>query len=278
MIWHCGDFQLQLGKRTLLMGIVNATPDSFSGDGISGEAAIQRAQQMIAEGADILDIGGESTRPGAEVVNAEEEIARVLPLIEALTPLGVPLSVDTTKAAVARAALDAGASIINDISGAIADQAMLPTLAQSTCGIVVMHRRGTPQNTGFSRATADAIHLQSELLDFFTERLIAFEQAKIARNRLCLDAGFGFGKSVEENLEIVRRGRELLPFDLPILSALSRKSTIGKILGDAPANERVFGTAALSALAIASGTDIMRVHDVKAMRDVARATDATLRV
>lgn len=276
MPWHCGSATLQTGGRTLVMGILNATPDSFSGDGALGKATVARARQMVADGADLLDVGGESTRPGAEIVTADAEIRRVVPLLRALRDLDVPLSIDTTKAAVADAAIEAGAGIVNDISGATADAAMLPLLARHRCGLILMHRRGTPQSTDFSRATPDAVDLQSELLAYFTARIAACENAGIARDRLCLDAGFGFGKSVHENLEIVRRGRELLPFGLPILSALSRKSTIGKILDDAPVEQRLMGTAALSALAIASGADLLRVHDVKEMRDVAVVVDAAL--
>ncbi|HEX8550311.1 MAG TPA: dihydropteroate synthase [Abditibacteriaceae bacterium] len=277
MIWNCGRFELNF-NRTLVMGIVNATPDSFSGDGTLGEAALQRARKMINDGADILDIGGESTRPGAAVVSEAEEIRRVVPLVEQLADLGIPLSVDTMKSVVALAAIRAGAAIINDVSGGIADEKMLPTISEANCGFVVMHRRANSQTMRASQATPDAQNLETELHAYFAERLAACDAAGIARERLCLDAGFGFGKSVSENLEIVRRGRELLPFDLPILSAISRKSTIGKILGDVPVEERIFGTAALSALAIGSGANIVRVHDVKEMRDVARASDAVLRI
>jgi dihydropteroate synthase len=276
------------------MAILNATPDSFSGDGVfSGEStnyskAIDHALRLAADGADILDIGGESTRPGAEKISAEEELRRVVPLIEALLPhLKIPISVDTTKAEVARLAVKAGASIVNDVSGGTFDEAMLNTVAATSCGYVLMHLRGTPQTMGWSErvqvesgSTAiDAFEseLERELHAYFTERLAAADNAGIARNRLCLDAGFGFGKSAEENLELVRRGKAFLPFGCATLSATSRKSTVGKILDNAPVDERVFGTAATVALAIASGADIVRVHDVKAMTDVARVSDAIVR-
>jgi len=276
MIWHCGDYSVELGKRTLIMGILNVTPDSFSGDGLQNEVAIRRAHQMVADGANILDIGGESTRPGAEVVSVQEEIRRVVPLLHELKNLGIPLSVDTTKSAVAAAALEAGAAIVNDISGGTADGAMLSLLGGTQCGVILMHRRGTPQNTGLSQATTDAQDLQAELHAYFTDRLVACEQAGVARARLCVDAGFGFGKSVEENLKIVRQGHELLPWNLPILSALSRKSTIGKLLGDAPVEGRLMGTAALTTLAIVTGAHIVRVHDVKEIREVAAVVDAAM--
>ena len=259
------------------MGIVNATPDSFSGDGRLGQAAIERALHMVEDGADILDIGGESTRPDAQPVTPEEELSRVLPLIEALSPrVNVPLSVDTSKALVAQHALQAGASIINDISGGTFDAAMFPTLAQYSCGVVLMHLRGTAQRPtgGTELATADVI---AEVLAFWRARVTAAQTSGIAPERIAMDAGFGFGKSLEENLTLIRRGRELAAFGLPTLSATSRKSTIGKVLGDLPASERAWGTAATVALAIANGADIVRVHDVREMAQVARVTDAIVR-
>ncbi len=279
--WHCGRYQLPLGGKTYVMGIVNATPDSFSGDGVQDDPALERALRMIEDGADILDIGGESTRPGAQPVSAEEEKQRVLPLLEKLAArINVPISVDTTKADVARTALDAGASIINDISGATFDPAMLDVLAQTDCGIVLMHLRGTPQAMKWSEKFAggsDQNDVIAEIRDFWTDRLSAAQAAGIARERICLDAGFGFGKSYEENLEILRRGRELRDFGFPLLSGTSRKSTIGKALGDLPVEERTWGTAATVALSIANGADIVRVHDVKEMAQVARMADAVVR-
>lgn len=279
--WHCGSHRLEIGPETIVMAIVNATPDSFSGDGRLGEAVVKRGLQAVEDGARILDIGGESTRPGAPGVSLEEELARVLPVIEALASrTTVPISIDTTKSEVARRALEAGASIVNDISGATFDPRMLEVCARYECGLVLMHLRGTPRNMGWSQATNGApqpANIVPEVLEFWGRRLEAAREAGIAEARLCFDAGFGFGKSVEENLELVRRGRELANFGFPTLSGTSRKSTIGKILGDAPVEERLFGTAAFTALAIANGADIIRVHDVKAMSEVARVTDALCR-
>ncbi len=285
--WKCGCYSLELHRKTYVMGIVNATPDSFSGDGVAArglDAMLAHALQLAQDGADILDIGGESTRPGAEKVPEDEELRRVLPLIRALTArLDVPLSVDTTKSAVARAAIEAGAAIINDISAGTFDPAMLPTLAEFDCGVILMHLRGTPQTMEWSRQVRNAEcgmrnqDVIEEILDFWRERVEAARAAGIADERIALDAGFGFGKSVDENLEILRRGRELSDFGFPTLSATSRKSTIGKILDDAPIGERLFGTAATTALAIANGADIVRVHDVKQMAQVARMTDAIVR-
>lgn len=242
--WRCGRFALPLGRKTYVMAILNVTPDSFSGDGLSNrvlDSVVERALQAITDGADILDIGGESTRPGAQEVSIEEETRRVVPLVEVLSSrISVPISIDTTKSVVAQRALQAGASIINDISGATHDAQMLSLLAQSDCGIVLMHRRGNSQTMRASQAVnnqAAADSWQStgndviaEVLEFWRGRVKEAEKLGIARQRIALDAGFGFGKSVDENLEIVRRGRELSGFGLPTLSATSRKSTIGRVL------------------------------------------------
>ena len=277
--WKCGRFELELGAKTYLMGIVNATPDSFSGDGVSSHRAIERALQMVDEGADILDIGGESTRPGAPPVGPDEELARVLPIIEALASrVAIPLSVDTTKAVVARRAIEVGASIVNDVSGATFDETLLNVVAPSGCGVVLMHLRDAPAQMGWSRQSEDATgDVIAEVTQFWRARRAAANQSGIADERLCFDAGFGFGKSVEENLELIRRGRELGEFGFPILSGTSRKSTIGRILDDAPVENRLMGTAAMVALSIVGGADIVRVHDVAAMRDVIRVSDAVCR-
>jgi dihydropteroate synthase len=281
-IWKCGRFDLPLGRKTYVMGILNVTPDSFSGDGTNTDfaAALNRAQQMVKDGTDILDIGGESTRPGAVPVSIEEEVRRVVPLVRELAAqMDVPISVDTTKSVVAREALQAGASIINDISGATFDAEMLRVLGNSDCGTVLMHLRGTPQTMGWSaRAGADdSPDVIEEIKFFWSERVAAAQAAGVARERIALDAGFGFGKSLQENLQILRRGRELSDFGFPTLSGTSRKSTLGKVLDDAPVDERQWGTAATVALAIAHGCDLVRVHDVREMAQVARMSDAIVR-
>lgn len=277
-IWHCGRFRLELGRKTYVMGILNATPDSFSGDGVMNDQAVERAHQMIADGADILDIGGESTRPGSKPISVEEELERVVPLVRALVErVSIPLSIDTTKAEVARQAVEAGAAIINDISGATFDEKMLETVAATDAAIILMHLRGTPWSMKASVAEGESHDVIDEVLQFWKLRLEAARAAGIPDERIGFDAGFGFGKSVEENLELLRRGRELTDFGYPTLSATSRKSTIGKVLGDAPVEERVFGTAATTALAIAGGADMVRVHDVREMAQVVRVCDATLR-
>ena len=281
--WKCGAFELEIGAKTYVMGIVNATPDSFSGDGVAASKAkaINRALKMIDEGADILDIGGESTRPGAAPVSLDEELERTLPVIEALAArISIPLSIDTTKSVVARRALEAGASVVNEISGATFDEAMLETLAPTSCGVILMHLRGTPQAMEWSQKVGgpnienDVI---AEVLDFWRARRAAANKTGISDGRLCFDAGFGFGKSVEENLALIRRGRELSDWGFPTLSGTSRKSTIGKILDGAPVENRLMGTAATVALAIAGGADIVRVHDVAEIADVVRVSDAICR-
>lgn len=281
-VWKCGRYELELGRKTWVMGIVNATPDSFSGDGRLGADAIARALQMVEDGANILDIGGESSRPNSQTVSAHDEIARVLPILEALIPrVKVPISIDTSKAEVARCALNAGASIINDISGGTFDSQMLPTLAPTNCGLVLMHLRGTPEQPAADTRPATpspSNDIIVEVLAFWRERVNAARKIGIDDARIVLDAGFGFGKTIEENLQLVRRGRELADFGFPTLSATSRKSTIGRVLGDLPVEERVFGTAATVALAIANGAEIVRVHDARAMSQVARLADAVVRI
>jgi dihydropteroate synthase len=281
-VWRCGDTTFPLGAKTYVMGIVNATPDSFSGDGVLGSAALRRALQMVEDGADILDLGGESTRPGALPVSVEEEKRRILPLLEMLAKkVVVPISIDTTKAEVARAALEGGASIINDISAGTFDDRMLEALGASACGVVLMHLRGTPQtmiySTKIEGQNSKADDVIEEVLAFWSERVAAARAAGISEERICLDPGFGFGKSLDENLALLQRGHELKAFGFPLLAATSRKSTIGKVLGDAPVEERLFGTAATVAIAINNGADVVRVHDVKEMAQVARMTDAIVR-
>ncbi len=274
---YCGAFRLPLGRKTYIMGILNITPDSFSGDGLAGseDDVLRRAEVMIADGADILDVGGESTRPGAEEVSLEEELRRVAPAVRALTArFSVPISVDTYKSAVARAALEAGASIVNDISGLRFDPAMAATAAAACAPVVVMHIKGTPRTMQQNPEYAD---LMGEVCAYLEESTALAVAAGIPRDQVILDPGFGFGKTVEHNLELLRRLRELRSFGQPVLMGTSRKSTIGKVLGDLPPEERLEGTAATVALSIANGADIVRVHDVKAMARVAKMTDAVVR-
>lgn len=257
------------GERTYVMGILNVTPDSFSGDGLlaSGEDIADRARQMVEDGADILDIGGESTRPGHTGVEAEEELRRVIPAIEAVAgAVSVPISVDTSKAAVARAALAAGATIVNDIRGFTADPDLAQVAADAGCPVILMHDLIIESE---DRLIADIVYE----LSLRVERAL---QAGVARDNIIIDPGFGFGKFGEMNLTLLRRMGELRALGLPILAGTSRKSTIGMVLGTDP-DDRLEGTAATVVLAIANGADIVRVHDVKEMARVVKMTDAVVR-
>ncbi|MCX8052554.1 MAG: dihydropteroate synthase [Armatimonadetes bacterium] len=266
-----------IGKRTLVMGILNVTPDSFSDGGqfINKETAVQHALRMIKDGADIIVVGGESTRPGSDPVPAEEEIARVVPVIEEIANKSkTPISIDTYKAQVARAALDAGASIINDISGASFDPDMPALVAEKHCPAILMHIKGTPKDMQLDPTYRD---LMSEVCSFLRGRVQAMVDSGADERMLMVDPGIGFGKTVDHNLEIIRRLRELKSIGRPIVIGTSRKSMIGKVLGDLPVEERLEGTAATVALSIANGADIVRVHDVKEMSRVARMSDAVVR-
>ncbi len=276
-VLRCRGRELALGERTLVMGIVNVTPDSFSGDGLGGdtEAAITQGIRMVEDGADILDIGGESTRPGSEPVSEADELRRVLPVIEGLAErVNVPISIDTYKSTVARAALEAGAAIVNDISGLHHDPEIAKIAAEAGAAVVIMHIQGTPRDMQKEPRYADVIGDISAYLD---EGIATAREAGLQPDQIVVDPGIGFGKTLEHNLEILRRLREFRSLGCPVLVGASRKSMIGKIL-DLPADQRVEGTAATVALAIAAGADIVRVHDVKEMVRVARVADAILRV
>jgi dihydropteroate synthase len=258
------------GERTYLMGVINVSPDSFSGDGLAdAEAAVARGRRFVEEGADILDVGGQSTRPGlSEELSPDEEIRRVVPVIERLVrEVDAPVSVDTYKAPVARAALEAGAHLLNDIWGFRCDAELAQFAVQFGVPAVVMHnQRGCAFHDviGDIRAGLEA-------------SLAIAEQAGLRRERLIVDPGFGFGWTPEQNLEILRRLGELRDLGLPVLIGTSRKSTIGAVLDGAPVEGRLFGSAATVALAIANGADIVRVHDVAEMRQVVRVADAIVR-
>ena len=257
------------GARTYVMGIINVTPDSFSGDGIGNdpEAAARRALEMEASGPAIIDIGGESSRPGAPELDPLEELNRVVPCIEAVraaTPL--PISVDTYHSAGAEAALAAGADAVNDIWGLRYDARMADVVARSGAALIAMHNQ---RGRGFHDVAGD-------IAAGFEATLALCDDAGIARERVILDPGFGFGWRPEQNLEMVRRLPELWRFGLPLLVGTSRKSTLGLVL-DAPVAERFEGTAATVALSIAGGADIVRVHEVAEMRRVAKVSDAVVR-
>jgi dihydropteroate synthase len=270
------------GRRTLVMGILNVTPDSFSDGGhyFDPHAALECAAQMVADGADLLDIGGESTRPAtftsAAPLPADEEQRRILPVIAALAARlpAVPLSVDTYKAAVAHAAVLAGATMVNDISALRADPHMAATVAELGVPVCLMHMPGLPTALPPHPHYDDVV---AEVSAHLRQRAEAALSAGIPPEAIVLDPGIGFGKSAQHNLELLRRQPELLSLGYPLLLGTSRKSIIGKVLGDLPPQDRLEGTAATVAIAIANGAAIVRVHDVKAMTRVARMADAIVR-
>ncbi len=287
--WNIGSRVLELGRRTLIMGVVNVTPDSFSDGGLylNPEQAIAHAEKLLSEGANIVDIGGESTRPGAQVTPAaatkrsavpeDEELRRVLPVIRELRrrqPNAV-LSVDTYKSGVARAAVEAGANIVNDISGFRWDPKMAKTIAALNCGAVLMHTRGKPEEWRTLPPIGDPVLLVKRELRQWAE---AATLAGIKRDHLILDPGFGFGKSFEENYPLLAHFAELQGLGFPLLAGVSRKSFLGRTLArdgkDAPMTERLSGTLAAETALILKGAHILRTHDVRAAADAARIADA----
>lgn len=264
-------------NRTYLMGVLNVTPDSFSdgGEFNTPAAALAQAQQLVAAGADMIDLGGQSTRPGAVEIGIEEECDRVLSVLQVIRPaISVPISVDTTRAAVAKAAVEAGADMINDISAGTFDPDMLPTVAQLNVPIVLMHIRGTPQTM---QTLTDYQDLIGEIYQFLETQIKLAIACGIERNKIIIDPGIGFAKNYEQNLEILRRLSEFSPLNCPILIGVSRKSFIGKILNQPDPKARTWGTAAACCATIANGADILRVHDVKEMREVCLVADAIFR-
>jgi dihydropteroate synthase len=277
--WKLARRSLSYGERTLVMGVLNVTPDSFSDGGVffSLERAVAHAEQMITEAADIIDIGGESTRPGSAFVTAEEELQRVIPVIERLaTKSSVPISIDTTKSSVARAAIAAGAEIVNDISGLRFDPLIADEAARAKAGLVLMHSRGTPKDMQQLPPVDD---IMSEVIGELRKSVLVAEERGIAHVSIAIDPGVGFGKTLAQNLELIARLDQLARefADLPILIGTSRKSFIGKLLNGAPADERLCGTVATVVASILSGAHIVRVHDVKPAVEAARVADAIAR-
>lgn len=264
-----GEFTFPLGKRTLIMGILNVTPDSFSDGGkfLSKEKALYQAEKMVKEGADIIDIGGESTRPGSTPISEEEELARVIPIIEVLSSkIEVPISIDTYKSRVAKEAVKSGAKMINDVWGLKKDPNIATVVSRYQVPVCIMHNRVVPK---YNDLMSDIILDLQESIDIASE-------AGIDLKNIIIDPGIGFAKNLKENLEVMRRLEELKTLGRPILLGSSRKSMIGKTLA-LPVNERIEGTAATVAYGITKGVDIVRVHDVQTMVRVARMTDAMLR-
>ncbi len=273
-----GRFRLNWGSKTYLMGVLNITPDSFSGDGLLSAnlseealvvAAVQQSSAMVADGADVIDVGGESTRPGAAPVPLEEELRRVLPVVRAIVAAlpDMPISIDTTKSEVARQALKAGAGLVNDVSGLHADLEMAAVVASHAVPVVVMSNlRGLDRHDPLG----DTVRALARSLELGLQAGIRWEM-------LIIDPGIGFGLTVQENLELLRRLGELRALGRPILIGTSRKGTLGRVLGGLPTDERLEATAATVTLGIAQGADMVRVHDVRAMARVARVADAVVR-
>lgn len=278
--WKLASRSLPYGERTLVMGILNVTPDSFSDGGqfFSFENAIAQAEQMIAEGADILDVGGESTRPGSAFVSEAEELQRVLPIIEKLAGhISIPISIDTTKAAVAKAALAAGAEIVNDISGLRFEPSIADDVARAGAGLVLMHSRGTPKDM---QQLPPVENILLEVVNGLRESVAVAEARGVSREHIAIDPGIGFGKTFEQNLELIAKLDQLareFP-DLPLMIGTSRKAFIGKLMNDAPADQRLHGTLASVVASILKGAHIVRVHDVKPIVEAARIANAMKRV
>jgi len=274
--FNCREFSLELGPETKIMAILNVTPDSFSQDGICNDPgrAVDKALEMVSLGADIIDIGGESSRPGAESVSVEEESARVLPVLEKLIKqIKVPVSVDTWRSEIAHMALDKGASIINDISGLTFDTKMASTIARYNAGCVLMHIKGKPK-TMQQDPTYDS--LLDEINEYLANSIKSATAQGIQKDSIAADPGIGFGKTVAHNLEILNNLKYLWQLDAPILIGTSRKSFIGATLDGINADDRIWGTAASIAVSICNGAHIVRVHDTKEMQQVSKLTDAIL--
>ena len=277
--WQLARRSLPYGERTLVMGVLNVTPDSFSDGGqfFSLERAVAHAEQVIDEGAELLDIGGESTRPGSEFVSESEELRRVIPVIERLAGISsVPISIDTTKSSVARAALEAGAEIVNDISGLRFDPQIAYEVANAKAGLILMHSRGTPKTM---QHLPPVDNIMREVIDSLRESVWLARQRGVASQSIAIDPGIGFGKTAEENLVIIANLEQLSRefSDFPIVIGTSRKSFIGKLLDNAPADQRLYGTIASTVVAAMNGAHVVRVHDVKAAVDALRIVDTIAR-
>ncbi len=277
--WKLAHRSLPYGERTLVMGVLNVTPNSFSDGGqfLSFDQAIAHAEQMIDEGADIIDVGGESTRPGSEFVSTEEELRRVIPIIEQLTAnRSVPISIDTTKAPVAHAALLAGAEIVNDISALRFEPLLADEVAKANAGLVLMHSRGTPKTM---QELAPAADIMTDVIDGLRESIAVAQKHGVAPESIAIDPGIGFGKTAEQNVELIAKLDQLARefADFPIMIGTSRKSFIGKLLDGAPADQRLFGTIATITASVLKGAHIVRVHDVKAGVEAVRIADAVMR-
>jgi dihydropteroate synthase len=268
------DFSLDFSKKTYIMGVLNVTPDSFSDGGLyfDEKKAIEHAHRLVEDGADIIDIGGESTRPGSEPVSLEEEIRRTIPVIKVISKsVKVPISIDTYKSEVARQALDAGASIVNDISGLRFDPEMPKIVSEYKVPVIIMHIKGRPKDMQKNPVYEALI---PEIMDYLRISIRLAVKFGISEDKIIIDPGIGFGKTFEHNLEIIKNLKEFTLLGKPLAVGVSRKAFIGKILGDVPPTERLEGTAAAVAISIFNGANIVRVHDVKEIVKVAKVADA----
>jgi dihydropteroate synthase len=277
IVWRCRNRELPLGERTLVMGIVNVTPDSFSDGGMfaDADAAVKHGLQLLEEGADVLDVGGESTRPGSDPVGEDEELARVLPVVEGLrreAPEAV-LSVDTRKAAVASEALATGADVVNDV-GAGADPRMLGVVESARAGMVMMHMQGEPKTMQSEPRYGDVV---SEVRSFLAERLSGAVAAGIGRDRLCIDPGIGFGKNLQHNLALLRSIGSFRELGVPVLVGVSRKRFVGDLSGAGDPAQRLEGSVAAAVWCASQGVEILRVHDVGSTVRALRVVDAIAR-
>jgi len=266
-----GNFDIKFNEKTKIMGILNLTPDSFSGDWLAGnlDSAVEQAKAMVKNGADMIDVGGESTRPGAKPVSAEEELERVIPVIRGLKGVKVPISIDTYKTEVAKEALKKGASMVNDING-LRSRGMAEAVAKHKASVIIMHMRGKPRSMQNNPSYGDVV---GDIIRFLRERSEFGINAGISRDKIIIDPGIGFGKTTEHNLEIIRRLREFKSLGFPVLMGVSRKSFIGNVLG-LPVEERLEGSLAAVTASVMNGADIVRVHDVREARMAVQIVDA----
>jgi len=274
--WKIVERVFDLSRQGLIMGVLNVTPDSFSDGGkfLTTEKAVEHGMQMAAEGADLIDVGGESTRPGAEPVAAEEELHRVIPVIEKLRPkIHIPISIDTSKAQVARAAIETGASIVNDVTGGRGDEEMLPLVAETKSAFIIMHMQGNPRTMQLEPRYAD---VASEVADFFRQQYARAIECGSDPMAIAFDPGIGFGKTVEHNLELLAQLEKIRVHDRPLVIGVSRKGFLAKLIGAPEMEARLGPTLALTSLLRSRGADVFRVHDVKENATALRVTEAIL--
>jgi dihydropteroate synthase len=275
-VWKIGDRVFDVARHGLIMGVLNVTPDSFSdgGEFLAADKATERGVQMAAEGAHIIDVGGESTRPGSQSVTVDEELHRVIPVIEKLhRKLDVPISIDTSKADVARAAIGAGASIVNDITGGRGDDQMLPLVAETKSAFIIMHMQGTPRTMQIQPRYTDVV---AEISEFFRQQYACAIGLNIDPMAIAFDPGIGFGKTVEHNLELLAQMERLRAHDRALVVGVSRKSFLGKLIGSPEISNRLAPGVALTSLLRARGADVFRVHDVKENVYALRVSEAIL--